>query len=594
MTAWSEPAKEWVNARARVETRRRRGLSPQEARLPEVEMMLDKRMTQANISKALHVGERTIRTDVQVLRDAKKRIVVYEGPRQLQELDPAHRAMLEDTPEAFCAFYAFAVGKEVPSYWLRKDLDDEGKSLLELLLGPEDTMVNIPPRHAKSTVIAVYCAWRICRDRNIHIIWGSKTEQAAKKWGREVGNRFLGRGGKLAKAFGEFRPDVAGEDVWMPLSGRFRVMGPESEATVSEYTLQIRGLGQQILGSECDVLILDDPTDKATADSEVGSAREMETIRGDFFSRLMPGGKVFVVGQRVADPDVFTLLLTDEDPEVPQEWVHINMPAVINEEEQTVLWPESKWTYAELRKVRSRVGRRQWFAMYQQQPELSEDAIFNMDDVLRARDQERKLGEGMPIDRLFATVVAVDPAFKLQGAVVIADVEYDILKRTFECWVRDIWELERGAAKRKEAMIAAVLQYRPDFLVYEDVGVTQDLGEETWFQDLKRLTRIIPHRTTGASKGDPDAGTESLALDFEHGNISTPYLGLEAQQVTALLEQDCEVYPRGQSNALMALWFIKWNRKTFVPRGALPTKMRERGAYQGWGYRSKVISEAAV
>jgi hypothetical protein len=593
MTEWSQDAKDYVNARNRVETRRRRGLSPQEARLPEVEAMLDRKMTQANISRALHVGERTIRTDVQVLRDAKKRIVVYEGPRQLQELDPVHRAMLEDTEEAFCAFYEFAVGKKIPSYWLRTDLTEDGKSLLGLLLGPEDTMVNIPPRHAKSTVIAVYCAWRICRDRNIHIIWGSKTEQAAKKWGREVGNRFLGRGGKLAKAYGEFRPEVAGEDVWMPLSGRFRVIGPESDSTVSEYTLQIRGLGQQILGSECDVLILDDPTDKETADSEVGSEREMETIRGDFFSRLMPEGKVFCVGQRVAEPDVFTRLLTDEDPDVPQNWVHINMPAVLDEEEKTVLWPESKWTYAELRKTRGRVGRRQWFAMYQQQPELSEDVIFNMDDVLKARDQERKLGEGMPIDRLFATVVSVDPAFKLQGAVVIADVEYDIMRRSFECWVRDIWELERGQARRKEAMISAVLQYRPDFLVYEDVGVTQDLGEETWFQDLKRLTRIVPHRTTGASKGDPEAGAESLALDFEQGNISTPYQDLDGQKATALLEQDCDVYPRGQGNALMALWFIKWNRKMFVPRGALPTRQNRPGGYQGWGHRTRVV-EAAV
>src|SRR5512144_1692517 len=107
MREYTSAGHEWSAARDRVETRRRRGLSPQEARLPEIEMMLDKRMTQANISKAIHVGERTLRTDVQAIRENKKRIVVYEGPRGLHELDPVHRAMLEDTPEAFCAFYAF-------------------------------------------------------------------------------------------------------------------------------------------------------------------------------------------------------------------------------------------------------------------------------------------------------------------------------------------------------------------------------------------------------------------------------------------------------------------------------------------------------
>jgi hypothetical protein len=586
------------NARNRITSRKRRGLSPREARLPEVERMLDENRSQRYMASAIHVGERTIRSDVQAIRDSKTRIVVYEGPRQFGELDPKYQAMMEDTEEAFIAFYAFAVGKPIPPHW---------REWLPLLLGPEDVMINVPPRHAKSTVIAVYCAWRIVKNRNVHIIWASKTEQAAKKWAREIGHRFLARGSRLAKVFGEFRPEIAGEDVWQPLSGRFRVMGAD-EDTISEYTLQIRGLGQQILGSEADVVILDDPTDRETAESEAESEDELNVVREEFFSRLMPGGKLFCVGQRVAEGDLFERLLFADDEELEKNWVHVVAPAISPEGDP--LWPQV-WPLEALAKVRARVGRRAWETLYQQHPVPNDTEVFDMNEVRRCRQPTLRLGDGIGMARFrelamdpeeaeptddgipaFSTVVSIDPAFKKHGSVVVADVEYDLLRRRFNCVVKDVQVLERGAAKRRDAMVHNVLAYRPDYLVYEDVGVTQDLEEEPWFQDLKRLVTVIAHRTTGASKGDPDAGMESMALDFERGSIQLPYGDPAAQHATELIEADAEVYPGGEANHLMALWFIKWNRKHFIPYGSLPTKFRKRSSYSGWSHDSKVITRA--
>ena len=564
-------------ARDRIETRKRRGLSPSDARLPEVERLLDEGRSQATIAQLLHVGERTIRDDVRRIRDSRSQVIILEGPKKKSELAPQFQAMLEPTLEGFAAFFEYIEGKELPSFWM---------DWLPAVLGEGDVMINVPPRHAKSTIIAAYCCWRIVMDRNVHIIWASKTEQAAKKWSRSIGNRYLVKGGRLAQAFGEFKPERAGEEAWQPLSGNFRVRGA-SEFTVSEYTLQIRGMGQQVLGSEADLVILDDATDKKTADSETASDDELEKIRGEFFSRLQPNGKVIVVGQRVAYEDLYSRLLTADD-ELSKNWTHLQSKAIIDEEEGITLWPEL-WPLDRLRKVRSRVGKGLFSTMYQQDPYPADERVFSAESLKNARDATRSLSEGMRFGSgVFATVVSVDPAFKKPGAIIVADVAWDQTRRTFDCVVRDIATLERGAQNRRDLLVSFVLTYRPDFLIYEDVGVTQDLEEETWFQDLRRLTNIIPHRTTGHNKGDPEAGVESLSIDFDNQNISTPYGDEKAKAATDALEAEAYLYPNGTYDKLMALWFVKWNRKRLIPRGALPTRFADYKPWKGVGHVSRL------
>jgi len=81
-------------------------------------------------------------------------------------------------------------------------------------------------------------------------------------------------------------------------------------------------------------------------------------------------------------------------------------------------------------------------------------------------------------------------------------------------------------------------------------------------------------------------GVWSLAADFEAGRIRFPWKEPADRDVSNLLIDEVLAYPNGMTDdVLMALWFVKFNYRSLMPRDFLPTSFSSdwtsgRGAWR--------------
>src|SRR3990167_5725332 len=156
---------------------------------------------------------------------------------------------LETAVDGFTTFFNRFSGRILPEHcrqWVRD------------AFAYRRVLLNVPPRHAKSTVMSVWLPiFLVCADRNIQILVISQTDDFAKKFCLEMTEHFE-NDTTLIDAFGHFVPDEASWP-WAPGEGELMVAGRERLRLPGDRTIQIRGARQQILGMEADWIICDDP-----------------------------------------------------------------------------------------------------------------------------------------------------------------------------------------------------------------------------------------------------------------------------------------------------------------------------------------------
>jgi len=163
---------------------------------------------------------------------------VYSPPKLRGQLEKRHQEMLRATPEAFEAFFNEFSGLKLPAH---------AKSWVASALANKRLLLNVPPRHAKSTIMAQWFPiWLIARDRDIQIIIVSQTTQGPAAQAIRKISYELESNTKLNHAFGRFRPD-RNDGVWRALD--IQVEGKDFGKRPG-LTIQIRGSMQAILGME--------------------------------------------------------------------------------------------------------------------------------------------------------------------------------------------------------------------------------------------------------------------------------------------------------------------------------------------------------
>lgn len=575
-------------ARIRAQERAGSGRINDAAWWPEVEWLRSLGYSLNEVSIGLQLSSRRVR---QILQTAREGGTVVQRPeaKHILSLEPEYQRMCDFSADGFKRFFDEFSGHILPAH---------AEDWVGQFCQHRNLMLNVPPGHIKTTVFSVWLPiWLLTRDRDEQVLLISMTWTFARDNAAEIAYNFEFND-RLVEVFGRFAPERQNEkQPWRPSQGQLLVAGRSRAATSGQMSIESRGRGQQILGKRATVVVVDDMTDAVVAASEVEREKEITWLRTKVFTRIMPleedsgSGRAVVVGQRVHYNDVYGTLEKDvyvRDPKKKGQklWTVIKRPAVLRwpdedreHPEPLVLWPEL-FPYSELMLQFERLGSTVFETMYQQNPLPAEARLVDPAWWEACRDYTRPGFHGAKDDGSYvpvSRVLSVDPGVKRYHALTVWDVPYVPNSDSFYGQLVEAKHWQGPQKTIVEELERCIRDYRLDYVLMERVSFTEWLEGDPLYQELKQKVRILPH-TTGKNKGDPNMGVESLSREVEMARLSLPYGDENGRRMSKLLEDEMNVWPFGDhDDILMSTWFVKWNWRRLIPRGALQTQIQGTG-----------------
>lgn len=497
--------------------------------------------------------------------------------------------------------------------WLHDSMTYEPASRKRLL-------VNVPPEHAKSSVITVnYAVYRICMNPGIKIALVSQTQKRAKEFLFAIKQRLTEpRWAKLQQVYGPAEGWRETADQWTQDQIYLK---RDSEA--KDPTVQALGAEQQIYGTRADLIILDDIVSTTNAHQWES---QLEWIQKMVITRL-GAGTLIIVGTRVAANDLYKELRNEKHwTSGKSPFTYLAMPAVLefhdNPEKWVTLWPRAdrpwdgveeepdenglytKWDGPTLYERRGEVSAATWALVYQQQ-DVEEDAIFPPAAVSGSVNRARKTGPlnpkapGHPTGGEWVNIMGLDPAMSGKTAAIM--YSYDRL--TGNRLVLDAHNMSEPTPQKIRGLIENWVQiYHPMELRIE-INAFQKafaLDEELRNWLASRGCQLKEH-FTGKNKWDVSFGVASMSglfgtvRDGKHQKDNL--LGLpnheNNEHVKALINQLITWKPdtKNPTDLVMALWFCEIRAQELVRQGMYQqTHMSNRWATRRNKYGQGVVN----
>lgn len=283
----------------------------------------------------------------------------------------------------------FAVASDLlrikPRHWptpgaLARDLDPavHQSPVLELLDqelvkvhddpdSPDRLMFFMPPQEGKSQRVSRWQAvWLLAHDPTLRIGIVSFELESAVRWGRQIkrdieayADRFGVRLMADSKAAGRWETTAGGGIVCVGIRGA-------------------------LTGKPLDVLIIDDPVkDRAAAESRLQRDAAWEFWEQVAELRLSSRGKVVLIMTRWHADDLAGRLLA----RAPQEWRVVSVPAISDGADDPLGRPEGVELQSVQRRapghftrMRAKMARYAWLALFQQRPSAVEGGLFKRSD----------------------------------------------------------------------------------------------------------------------------------------------------------------------------------------------------------------------
>lgn len=488
---------------------------------------------------------------------------------------------------------------------------------------PDRALMNCPPNHGKSISMTVdYVVYRLCMDPGFRVLIISAGRELAKDFLFGIKQRLTSPDFiDMQKAYA---PDGGWESTAESWSETKIVFSIEHRSTGSkEYhekdaNVLALGMGSQVYGRRADLAIVDDAVDTTNVGAHV---KQLKWLRSMVESRLDAGGKLIVVGTRVAPVDLYSELLNPDNYSFGQApWTYLASPAILEEgetpDDHVTLWPyaEAPWVPASMahlteclcgrtaecsagveidgkrmyprwdgihleRGPRAANNTMDWALIYQQSS-VAENATFPEHAVSRSVKGTRKPGPlkietiGHPFDGMMNkyVVAGLDPSIKGFAAITVIAVERSSQKR----YLLDAYNMKAPTKAELEARMKEVTElYRVDEWRVEKTGLlqffTQDQQLRTWF--ATRGVRFTEHMTNAQTKWDAAYGVSSLGPlfgEYEHvgdewRQITPPLIELPQpvnEAMKSLMHQLITWTPETDPNKtpcdlVMALWFTE-------------------------------------
>ena len=567
--------------------------------------------------------------------------------RQWMVRDPLFAAALEEAKEEGNkqSFEAMGVQKEsVPFAEFSKMFFDQTvfphhQNWIDLLEGRDPSwkheniiyepgesnrlLINVPPEHAKSTVVTVnYPTYRIALNPNIRIIVVSKTITKAREFVYAIKQRLSHpRWLKLQTAYGPEGGWKQDADTWR--TDTVYLGGDARNSSEKDPTIQALGMGGQIYGARADLIILDDCITTANAHEWES---QINWLQKEVITRLGKNGKLLVVGTRIAANDLYKELRN------PKHWsggktpfTYMGMPAVLEyaekPEDWVTLWKESdvpwdgdddtpqengfypKWDGQALNRRRSEVTPSTWALVYQQE-DIMEDSIFPPVLVQGATNGMRKRGPlkggaaGHPSQVEGYTIIGFDPAMTGNSAFVVTTYN----RADGKIYVLDCINMEDPTPQKIRATIEELVQrYHPqEFRV--EINAHQKayaLDDELRNWLAQYGVRLDAH-FTGKNKWDTSFGVASMSNLFgterdgkhQRNNIIELPSSEGSEGIKALTQQLLTWKPetRGKTDTVMALWFAVIRARELMQQASKTSSYLNNR----WATRQQMNSRVAV
>jgi hypothetical protein len=448
-------------------------------------------------------------------------------------------------------------------------------------------LINVPPEHAKSTVITTnYVVYRIVTNPNARVIVVSKTQGMARKFLGAIKTRLSHPAyTKMQVAFGPNGGYKADATQW---SADMIYLGTGRDSGEKDPTVQALGFGSQIYGARADLIILDDVVMGANAHEW---EKQIEWLQKEVITRLGRHGKLVVVGTRVSPIDLYKMIRD------PDQWTggkspftYFAQPAVLefdeNPENWKTLWPETtqqenevdeqnanglypKWDGRSLFTRRSEVAPSVWAMVYQQE-DVQHDSIFSPGLVSGCVNGMRKRGPLKPnaaghpkhIDGTY-TVIGFDPAVSGRSAFVA--VTYN--RGDGKIYVLDCVNMVDPTPQKERALIEEwVERYKPQEFRVEINAHQKYYAMDSDLRDfLAQYGCQLNSHFTGKNKWDTSFGVASMASLFgsmrdgrfqDNGLIELPS-NEGSEGLKSLVQQLITWKPdtKNPTDCVMALWF---------------------------------------
>lgn len=485
---------------------------------------------------------------------------------------------------------------------------------------PRRLLVNVPPEHAKSTVLTVgYPTYRIAMDPNVRIIIVSQTQKRAKEFLYSIKQRLTEEPwARMQQVYGPSEGYKIASDQWTQ-----DMIYLDRDSGEKDPTVQALGWGQQIYGARADLIILDDIVSTSNAHQW---ENQLEWLQKMVITRLGKTGTLVVAGTRVSSVDLYRELKN------PDHWTggktpftHLAMPAVLefsdDPEDWVTLWAESdrpwdgsddepdenghypKWDGPTLFTRRSEVTPSTWALVYQQQ-DVEEDAIFPPAAVHGSINRMRKPGPinpkapGHPKDGQWVTLMGLDPAMAGKTAAIIYAVE----RESGDRMILDAHNMsDPSPAKIRALMENWIETYHPMELIIEINAHQKSYALD---DDLNRYlssvgVKLRPH-FTGRNKWDTSFGVAAMSglfgtiRDGKHqgDNLLTMPSHEGNEHFKALINQLITWKPdtKNATDLIMALWFCEIRAREIITSNTF----KQTHFTSRWASRRAVASQSVV
>lgn len=528
------------------------------------------------VEKAKEEGERALSV---VSGDAKYKIGFAEFSQEFLDspIFPHHQSWID-----------ILEGRE-PS-WLHPSMTYEPASVKRLL-------INVPPEHAKSTVITVnYCVYRIAMNPNVKITIVSKTQERAKEYLYSIKQRLSHeRWAKMQAIYGSAGGWKEDADSWK--ADRIYIA---RDSTEKDPTVQALGIGGQITGARSDLIILDDVVTTSNAHEW---EKQLLWLQRDVVTRLGDTGKLLIVGTRIAPNDLYREIRN------PDHWTggktpftYFAMPAVLEYDDKpegwTTLWAKShipwegsdegilpdenglypKWDGPALFRRRSEVSPSAWALVYQQE-DVQEDSIFPPICVQGSINRMRKRGQlkpgvpGHPKERgNWYTIMGLDPAMTGNTAAVIMTVD----RSTRQRWVLDVENMQDPTPQKIQDLIERwVEKYHPQELRIEINAHQKAYALDDDLRSYLASNGVrFSSQFTGKNKWDTSFGVAAMSGLFgtmrngAHNGDNLIEIPSQdgSEGIKALIQQLITWRPetKGKTDCVMALWFCELRAREVI------------------------------
>ena len=493
--------------------------------------------------------------------------------------------------------------EEFSEQFLETKLFDHHKAWIDLVEGKEPRfihpsmtyeqaatnriLINVPPEHAKSTVLTInYVTYRLSIDPNVRIIIVSKTQGMARKFLSAIKTRLSHPNWtKMQVSFGPNGGYKADSPTW---SADMIYLGAGRDSGEKDPTVQALGFGSQIYGARADLIILDDVVMNANAHEW---EKQIEWLQKEVITRLGRHGKLLIVGTRVAPIDLYKMIRD------PDQWTggktpftYMAMPAVLEFDEEPknwkTLWPWTdraegeidqpneqglypKWDGPSLFTRRSEVAPSVWAMVYQQE-DVQSDSIFSPTIVAGCVNGMRKRGPLKPetpghpknISSTY-TIIGFDPAVTGRSAFVA--VSYN--RADGRIYVLDCVNMSDPTPQKENALIKEwVERYKPqEFRVEINAHQKYYAMDSELREYLASYGCQLNSHFTGKNKWDVGFGVASMASllgtvhdgRFQDNNILEFPSNEGSEGLKSLIQQLIIWKPdtKNPTDCVMALWF---------------------------------------